>query len=77
MALPAFTEKFPSSEISNIQLTGTVSSSRDPFNNIPLNLEQNSASGSLLSLPISNTTYNSKYIESFFETEFTEFVETP
>ena len=77
MPLPEFTAKFPSDEISGIQIAGTVSSSRDSFNNTLLNLEQNSVSGSLLSIPLSNVTYNEKYIESFYETKFTELVETP
>jgi len=75
MALPEFTEKFSSNELESIQKSGSIDSNRDGFNNILLSFEQTSVSSSLLSFPLKNIVYDSNYVESFFETKFTEFVE--
>lgn len=64
-------------EIEQFLRFGTYTYSFDKYGNILLNASSSVFSQHYLSLPINNFLYNNKKIESFYETEFTEFLPQP
>ena len=61
-------------DIEQFERFGTYTYSFDKYGNIILNASASVFSQKYLSLPINNFLYNNKKIESFYETEFTEFL---